>query len=122
MLKEFKEFIAEGNVLEVAVGFIMASTFGAIVKSLVEDILTPLISAATAGIDFKDWVVTVAGVKLGVGIFINTIITFLITAFVMFLIVKTFNRFKKKEAVEEAVEEPTKEEVLLTEIRDLLKK
>ncbi|MFL8969531.1 large conductance mechanosensitive channel protein MscL [Helcococcus kunzii] len=122
MLKEFKEFIAEGNVLEVAVGFIMASTFGAIVKSLVEDILTPLISAATAGIDFKDWVVNVAGVKLGVGIFVNTIITFLITAFVMFLIVKTFNRFKKKEAVEEDVEEPTKEEVLLTEIRDLLKK
>lgn len=119
MLKEFKDFISGGNMLEVAVGLIMASTFGAIIKSLVDNILMPLVGAAVSGIDFKDWVVNVAGVDLGIGIFINAIITFLITGFIMFLIIKAFNKVRKQE---EVVEEPTKEEVLLAEIRDLLKK
>ena len=77
MLKEFKDFISGGNMLEVAVGLIMASTFGAIIKSLVDNILMPLVGAAVSGIDFKDWVVNVAGVDLGIGIFINAISAFL---------------------------------------------
>lgn len=103
MLKEFKDFISKGNVIDMAVAVIMASTFGAIVTSLVDDIIMPIIGALIAGIDFKEFTLSVAGVELGVGKFINAIIIFLIVAFVMFLIVKAFNKIKKRKEVEEEV-------------------
>lgn len=101
MIKEFKDFIRKGNVLDMAIGVVIGAAFKAIVDSLVEDLLTPLLSAFTAGVDFKDWVVTVGNINFAIGNFINNIISFLIIAFCMFLIVKTFNRFKKKEEVAE---------------------
>lgn len=97
MLKEFKDFIQKGNVLSVAVAFIMATAFGAIITSLVEGILMPIVGALTAGIDFSNLKVTIAGVELLVGSFLNAIIVFIIVSFVMFLIVKAFNKTKKAE-------------------------
>lgn len=91
MLKEFKEFIARGNVIDMAIGIIMGSAFTAIVKSLVDDILMPIISGLTAGINYEDIVVNIAGASLKVGNFINAIISFLIIALVMFMIVKALN-------------------------------
>ncbi len=141
MLQEFKKFIAKGNVLEMAVGLIMALYFGAIVKSLVDDIIMPPVGYALGGVDFKDLKVVlteaapesapgagdaVAEVAIRYGYFINHVLTFLIVAFVMFLIVKGYNRMKERMAKEEAARPapppaPSKEEQLLTEIRDLLK-
>ena len=104
MIKEFKDFIQKGNVLDMAVAVVLGAAFKAIVDSLVEDLITPLLSAFTAGVDFKDWVVSVGNINFTVGNFINNVISFLIIAFVMFLIVKAFNKFKK----EEEKAEPTK--------------
>ena len=104
MFKEFKEFIARGNVLDMAIGIIMGSAFTAIVTSLVDDILMPIISGLTAGIDYQDIVANVGGASLKVGNFINAIISFLIIAFVMFLIVKGLNSLHKEEAEEEVTE------------------
>lgn len=139
MLNEFKKFIAKGNVMEMAVGLIMALYFGAIVKSLVDHIIMPPIGLLLGNVDFgnlkvvlKEAVVNgdtvVPEVAISYGLFINTIITFLIVALAIFLVVKGYNKMKekleKKEAAEEAAAPPapSKEEVLLTEIRDLLKK
>lgn len=91
MLKEFKEFIARGNVIDMAIGIIMGSAFTAIVTSLVDDILMPIISGLTAGINYEDIVVNIAGASLKIGNFINAIISFLIIALVMFMIVKGLN-------------------------------
>ncbi|WP_130818950.1 large conductance mechanosensitive channel protein MscL [Anaerococcus vaginimassiliensis] len=104
MFKEFKEFIARGNVLDMAIGIIMGSAFTAIVTSMVDDILMPIISGLTAGIDYQDIVVSVGGASLKVGNFINAVISFLIIAFVMFLIVKGLNSLHKEEAKEEVTE------------------
>jgi len=136
MIKEFKEFISRGNVLEMAIGLIMATYFGAIVKSLVNDIIMPPIGLALGGVDFAELkvvlqdeiaeagnVAAIPEVAITYGAFINTIITFLIVAFCIFLVVKTYNNMKKKEeAAPSAPPAPSKEEVLLGEIRDLLKK
>lgn len=137
MIKEFKEFISKGNVLEMAVGLIMATYFGAIIKSLVADIIMPPIGLAMGGVDFAELkmilqeavmdaegVVTTAEVAIMYGTFINTIITFIIVAFCIFLVVKAYNNMKRKEeaAPAAAPPAPSKEEVLLGEIRDLLKK
>lgn len=136
MLKEFKAFISKGNVLEMAVGLIMATYFGAIIKSLVNDIIMPPVGVVMGGVDFNDLgivlepaVLDAAGeitkpaVMLNYGAFINTIITFIIVAFCIFMVVKAYNNMKKKEEEAPAAPaEPPKEEVLLTEIRDLLKK
>lgn len=102
MIKEFKDFIARGNVLDLAIAVIMSSSFGAIVSSLVDNILMPIIGALTAGIDFEQIKLTILGVDLGIGLFINAIIKFIIIAFVMFLIIKAFNTMKK-EAPKEVV-------------------
>lgn len=141
MLSEFKKFISKGNVLELAVGLIMATYFGAIVKSLVNDIIMPPIGKLLGGVDFDrlkyviqekvpetaegagDGVVEVA---ITYGVFINTVITFFIVSFSVFLVIRMYNKMKerlerKKEEVPVAAPEPSKEEVLLTEIRDLLK-
>lgn len=135
MLKEFKTFISRGNVLDMAVGLILAMYFGSIIKSLVDDIIMPPIGLLMGGIDFSQlkFVIQEAStdatgnelseVALNYGVFINTIITFIIVAFAIFMIVKAFNNMKKKE--EEKPKAPpasTKEELLLMEIRDLLKK
>ena len=135
-MKEFKKFISKGNVVELAVGLIMATYFGAIVKSLVNDIIMPPVGKLIGGVDFASfkYVIQTANEAEGVteiairyGMFINTIITFLIVSFSIFLVVKLYNNIKEKlEAEEEkapaAPPAPSKEEELLTEIRDLLKK
>ena len=118
-IDEFKTFILRGNVLDLAVGVVIGGAFTAIVTSIVENLLTPIIGLAMGGIDFSSFVV--AG--FGIGNVINAIISFLITAFVVFWIVKAVNRMMPKKEEEPAPEEPagpTTEE-LLTEIRDLLK-
>ena len=140
-MKEFKKFISKGNVMEMAVGLIMATYFGAIVKSLVNDIIMPPIGKLMGGVDFAKlkFVIqeavaessegsgdAIAEVAITYGVFINTIITFLIVAFAVFMVVKGYNKMKEKmekkeEAKPAAPPAPSKEEVLLTEIRDLLK-
>lgn len=135
MLKEFKTFINKGNVIEMAVGLIMATSFGAIIKSLVNDIIMPPIGKIVGNVDFSElkWILqeastdevgeTVPEVAVMYGDFINTVVTFLIIAFCIFLVVKGYNHMKKKEEVVPAAPPvPSKEEMLLTEIRDLLKK
>jgi len=141
-MDEFKKFISRGNVIEIAVGLIMASYFGAIVKSFVVDILMPPIGILLGGVDFSELKLVIqpavaetaaglgdgmAEVAISYGLFINTIITFLIVAFAIFMVVKGYNKMKenieKKEAVAPASPPaPSNEEVLLSEIRDLLKK
>ncbi|MFE0566211.1 large conductance mechanosensitive channel protein MscL [Priestia megaterium] len=123
MLKEFKEFALRGNVLDLAVGVIIGAAFGKIVTSLVNDIIMPLIGLLLAGIDFKDLSFTVGKARVLYGSFIQTIVDFLIVAFSIFLFIRFFNRFKRKEEekVEEEVAVLSKEEEILTEIRDLLK-
>ena len=122
-LKEFKEFAMRGNVLDMAVGVVVGSAFTAIVTSIVENLLTPLLGLLIPNSTFAEW----APGGFGIGAVINAIITFIITAFVVFLIIKGMNtvqELKKKEeeapAEPEAPAAPTSEE-LLTEIRDLLK-
>jgi large conductance mechanosensitive channel len=129
MLKEFREFIARGNVMDLAVGVIIGGAFGAIVKSLVDQIIMPPIGLITGGIDFAQLKIVLkpaagkaAEVAIGYGAFINNILDFLIVAFVIFLMVKGINSIKREEAVAEAPPPgPTPTEALLTEIRDLLK-
>lgn len=135
-IAEFKEFISRGNVMDMAVGIIIGTAFTAIVTSLVGDILTPVIGCILGGIDFSSLAIEFEGIgglpgaKIGYGAFIQTIINFLITAFAVFCMIKAINklsRLRKKEeedAEEEEEEEepePSAEEKLLTEIRDLLK-
>ncbi len=135
MLTEFKKFISKGNVLQMAVGLIMATYFGAIIKSLVNDIIMPPIGKLMGGVDFNALKIVIqeaakdtagkdiAEVAVYYGRFINHIITFIIVAFVIFMVVKAYNNMKKKEDEKpKAPPAPTKEEVLLAEIRDLLKK
>jgi len=125
MFKEFKEFISKGNVIDLAVGIIIGGAFKSIVTSFVNDIIMPLVGMALGGISFADMNVAVGTATVNYGLFIQAIVDFIIIAFVIFLMVKAINRMRrrKEEAVEEepAPPEPTKEEVLLTEIRDLLK-
>lgn len=121
-LSEFKEFISKGNVMTMAVGIIMGSTFTAIINSLVNDIITPIIGMVIGGVDFSGICLTVGSASITLGVFIQAVINFLLTALILFLVVKTFNRFQRKKEEEPAKEpEPSAEEKLLTEIRDLLK-
>jgi len=119
MLKEFKEFISKGNVLDLAIGVIIGVAFGAIVNSIVADFLMPLIGIVIGGIDFSGLSIKVGGAVLPYGKLVQSVINFLIIAFVLFLIVKLINQFKSKKVEEQAP--PTKDQELLTEIRDLLK-
>jgi large conductance mechanosensitive channel len=127
IVKEFKEFAMRGNVVDLAVGVIIGAAFGKIVTSLVTDIIMPPLGFLLSGIDFKDakYVIKPAINKtpetaINYGLFINNVIGFVIVAFCIFLIVKGINMMKKNE--EAAPAAPTKEEILLTEIRDLLAK
>jgi large conductance mechanosensitive channel len=125
LLKEFKEFISRGNVLDMAVGVIIGGAFTAIVTSLVEDIFTPIIGMVLVGINFKSLGITIPWGNhpyINFGSFIESLITFLLTALCLFVIIKLINSFKRKEAPKPAEDpKPTKDQELLTEIRDLLK-
>ncbi len=125
---EFKDFIAKGDVMSMAVGIIIGGAFTAIVNSLVADVITPLLGIIMGGLDFSGIAITVGDSKLMVGNFIQAIITFLLTALVLFTIIKLLNMLKRKPASEPApepvVEEPPAPPAdvqLLTEIRDILK-
>lgn len=125
MIKEFKDFIARGNVMDMAVGIIMGAAFTAIVTSLVDDLVNPLIGLFVGGMDFSAMSVGVGDAQFMYGNFINAVIKFLIIAWVVFLLVKGVNRMKdraakKEEPAPEGPKGPTQEE-LLTEIRDALK-
>ena len=136
MLNEFKDFINKGNVLDLAVGLIMATYFGAIIKSLVNDIIMPPVGKMLGGVDFNElkYVISeavmnaegeveTAEVAVNYGAFINTVITFILVAFCVFMVVKAYNNMKKKEEEAPAAPPaPSNQEVLLGEIRDLLKK
>ena len=117
---DFKAFISRGNVVDMAVGVIIGAAFGKIVTSLVNDVLMPFVGILLGGVDFSKLSVTIGDANILYGVFIQTIIDFLIIAFCIFLIVKFFEKFKKKE--EEAPSKKSDEVVLLEEIRDLLKK
>ena len=126
MLKEFRDFINRGNVVDLAVAVIIGGAFGAIVTSLVNDIIMPLVGIVLGGIDFASLSIQIGEATVLYGSFIQAIVNFVIIAFVLFLIVRSINRMQakgKQEAAEEppAPPEPSPEEKLLTEIRDLLK-
>jgi large conductance mechanosensitive channel len=127
MLKEFKAFAMRGNVVDMAVGIIIGAAFGKIISSLVADVIMPPIGMIMGSVDFSDLVLALGegegAATLNYGLFINTVINFLIVAFAIFMLIKGMNSMKKKE--EEKPAEPAKpsaQEVLLTEIRDLLAK
>ncbi len=131
-VQEFKEFALKGNVVDMAVGVIIGGAFGKIVSSLVNDIIMPPIGVLTGGVDFKDLKTVLVeateeaeAVTLNWGMFVQNVIDFLIIALSIFCIIKMMTKLSKKKeepAPAPAEPEPTKEEVLLTEIRDLLKK
>lgn len=124
LLKEFKEFAVKGNVLDLAVGVIIGAAFGKIISSLVDDIITPALlgpALKAAGLEDMSKLV-IPGTAIKYGNFLSQVIAFIIVAFVLFLIIKGANQLKRKEVAEPvAPPVPTKEETLLTEIRDLLK-
>lgn len=121
MLKEFKKFIAKGNVLDLAVGVIVGGAFSSIVTSLVNNIFTPIIGLIVGGVDFSSLSITFRDTKIMYGAFIQSVIDFLIVAFCLFIVVKTVNKVTHKK--EEKPAKPAKSEELKTleEIRDLLK-
>lgn len=129
MVKDFKSFIMRGNVLDLAVAVVIGAAFGRIITSFVSDVLMPPIGLMLGGVDFSDLVITLqeataeaAAVTINYGVFIQTLIDFLIIAFAIFMVIKAFERTKKKEEEKPlAPAEIPKQEKLLTEIRDLLK-
>lgn len=121
IVHEFKEFISKGNVLDMAVGLIIGAAFTAIVTSLVNDIFTPIIGMIIGGVNFAGINITVGSATLNIGLFLQAIINFLLTAICVFIVVKTINMFRRKKEEKPAPPKPSKEEQLLTEIRDLLK-
>ena len=120
---DFKTFISRGNVVDMAVGVIVGGAFGKIVTSLVNDILMPIVGVFLGGLNFTELSIKVGDASVAYGNFIQTIIDFLIIALCIFIMVKVFEKFKKKEEVAPKKEEPKKsdEVLLLEEIRDLLK-
>ena len=129
MLQEFKKFIMKGNILDLAVAVIIGGAFKAIVSSFVKDIIMPPIGMALGGVDFKDLALVLqeaegeaAAVTMNYGIFVQTIVDFLIIAFVIFMVIKGYNKMqKKKEEAPAAPPAPSNEEVILSDIRDLLR-
>jgi large conductance mechanosensitive channel len=132
IVKEFKEFAMRGNVVDLAVGVVIGAAFGSIVTSLVKDIIMPPIGYITGGVDFSDINIVLRHadivakkpeVAMHIGLFINVIIQFLIIAFCIFMVVKGINALKKEDMPAPVADPvPSKEEILLTEIRDLLAK
>ena len=121
IVKEFKEFISRGNVIDMAVGVIIGAAFGKIVSSLVDDILMPLIGAIIGGLDFTSLTVKIGDATVSYGNFIQNIVDFLIVALCIFFIVKAMNKFKKKEEPKEEAPKTPEDVLLLREIRNLLK-
>ena len=107
-MKEFKEFISRGNVMDMAVGIIIGGAFTAIVTALVDNIIMPLISGICGGMAFEDWAVKIGGSTIGIGAFIAAIVNFLLIAFVLFSIINAMNKFTKQQ--EEPEEAPTTKE------------
>ena len=139
MLKEFREFALKGNMMDLAIGIVIGAAFGAIISSLVKDILMPPIGMLAGKIDFKDMMMVLkegtpvgpyatvdaaqkaGAVTLNYGLFLNTLINFVIVAMALFFVVKSINRLKRKQLEEPAVApKPSNEEILLGEIRDLI--
>lgn len=129
MVQEFKKFAMRGNVIDMAVGIVIGVAFGKIVSSFVADVIMPPLGLLMGGVDFRDLAIVLKeavgetpAVVIAYGQFIQTIVDFVIIAFVIFLVIKAMNSLKaKEEAAPAAPPAPTKEEILLTEIRDLLK-
>ncbi|HDR3890361.1 TPA: large conductance mechanosensitive channel protein MscL [Bacillus cereus] len=121
MWNEFKKFAFKGNVIDLAVGVVIGAAFGKIVSSLVKDIITPLLGMVLGGVNFTDLKLTFGKSSIMYGNFIQTIFDFLIIAAAIFMFVKVFNKLTSKREEEKKEEKATKEEVLLGEIRDLLK-
>ena len=119
MIKEFKDFIARGNVVDMAVGIIIGSAFTAIVTSLVNNLINPLIGIFLGKIDLSNMVLTVGSAQFKYGLFLNSVINFLIISFVVFLMVKAINKFRKKE--EKKPEAPSPEVQYLKEIAETLR-
>ena len=117
--KEFREFAVKGNVMDLAVGVIIGAAFGKIVASVVEDVVMPLVGTVMGGLDFSSLAVNVGSATLKYGKFLQTCLDFLIVAVAVFLLVKLINRLKREE--EKAAPATPRQEVLLEEIRDLLK-
>ncbi len=126
VLKEFRDFAVKGNVVDLAVGIIIGAAFGKIVTSIVADVIMPPIGLLIGGVDFSDLVITLKAaegaapaVVISIGKFLQTMIDFTIIAFAIFMLIKVINKVKAKEP--EAAAAPSSQEVLLTEIRDLLR-
>ena len=133
-MAEFQTFVIRGNVVDLAVGIIVGAAFTAIVGSVVKDVFNPLIGLLIGGVDFSNWYVTLKGphtqtleaakvagaVTVNIGLFLNAVIQFLIVAFVVFWIVRVISRLARSKPVEEVSPIPTTDQLLLTEIRDLL--
>jgi large conductance mechanosensitive channel len=123
IVKEFREFAIKGNVMDLAVGVIIGAAFGKIVSSMVEDVVMPVLGVLMGGLNFSDLAVKVGSATLKYGKFLQTCLDFLIIAWAIFLLVKLINRLKREEeAAPAAPAVPPRQEVLLQEIRDLLKK
>jgi len=130
MLKEFRDFAMRGNVVDMAVGIVIGGAFGTIVKSLVNDVIMPPVGLILGGVDFSEVAIQLRAatenaeaVNINIGLFINSVISFVIVAWALFMLIKAMNAMKKK--AEEEPDEPAAppaQEVLLTEIRDLLAK
>ena len=121
MAKEFREFAVKGNVMDLAVGVIIGAAFGKIVSSLVEDVVMPVVGSLMGGLDFSTLALRVGSATLKYGKFLQTCLDFLIIAWAIFLIIKLVNRLKREEEKPAAPKAPPRQEVLLEEIRDLLK-
>jgi large conductance mechanosensitive channel len=136
MLKEFREFAMKGNVVDLAVGVIIGAAFGGIVTSLVGDIIMPIVGAITGGLDFSNYFTGLSkaviagnladakkqGAVLAWGNFLTLTLNFIIIAFVLFVVIRFMNQLKRRDEAAPAPPKPSREEELLTEIRDLLKK
>ena len=120
MLQEFKSFAMKGNVVDLAVGVIIGVAFGKIVASLVEDVIMPLVGTVLGGVNFSGLAITIGSATLKYGKFLQTCLDFLIIAWAIFMVVKLINRLRKEEPAAPAA--PPRQEVLLEEIRDLLKR
>jgi large conductance mechanosensitive channel len=120
--KEFRDFAIKGNVVDLAVGVIIGAAFGKIVSSLVGDIIMPLVGILIGGIQFESLVFEVGDAKVAYGKFIQNVVDFVLVAFVIFLLVKAINHFRRKAEEEPKAAPPPRQEQLLEEIRDLLKR
>ena len=121
VLREFRDFAVKGNVVDLAVGVIIGAAFGKIISSLVADLIMPLVGILVGGIHYEDLVWEVGSAQVAYGRFLQNVLDFLIVAWVIFLMVKLINRFRRKAQEEPAAAPPPRQEKLLEEIRDLLK-